>query len=95
MSPDTTPGRSMPEIRRFTGYLRSVARAELSPAERVRCAAIVLKWPLRHRHWRFMLWDMRVMVAEAMRTGGDRPQGSLPGEGRLALRLADWVEHQR
>jgi hypothetical protein len=81
MSTTMTPGRSMPECRRFIGYLRAVLRSDLTVIDRMRCSFIVFGWPLRHRHWRFMLWDLRILVAELSDLGRD---GTLPRSGVAA-----------
>ena len=70
MDPQMTPGRSMPETRRFLGFARAVLRADLDARDRRRCWAIVARWPATHRHWRFMLWDVRVLVREVLDTRG-------------------------
>ena len=64
MSPSLTPGRSMPTLRRYAGFVGAVAKAPLSPAQRARCSPQVLRWPFVRGHWRLMLWDVRALTRE-------------------------------
>lgn len=70
MNPRTTPGRSMPETRRFVGYLKAVWTAPLGIRERVRCFRIAVWWPATYDHAGFMWWDVKTLAREVVATRG-------------------------
>lgn len=72
MDPSLSPGRSMPTWRLWWGFLDAVRRAPLRSGERARCSASVLRWPLIWGHWRFFVWDLRVLTAEVLQLRSSR-----------------------
>ena len=77
MNPSLTPGRSMPTLRRYAGFVRAVRHAPIPFVEKSRCAGQVARWPLVRGHWRLMAWDMRVIGRELILQGGrTRPAGT-------------------
>jgi glycosyltransferase involved in cell wall biosynthesis len=64
MDPNTTPGRSMPFVRRFVGFLRAVGHADLTVSDRLRCGLVAMAWPFSDQRWRLLVWDLRVLLRE-------------------------------
>lgn len=50
----------MPQTRLLNGYLRAVATAPLTPAERARCFAVVAAWAVAHRRPKIIAGELKI-----------------------------------
>jgi len=64
MDPATTPGRSLPHVRRLLGFARAVLEAPLDPGERLRCLGVLAREELNPDNARRVVWDLRVLARE-------------------------------